>query len=54
MTLQGFIVAIGEEGIGISFEHRFQEMQCAEPIIQKDASPLVEICRFACKPIEAR
>ena len=41
--LQGVIVAIGEEGIRIAFEHRFQEMQCAKyPIVQKDPTSLVE------------
>ncbi|MDA9389909.1 hypothetical protein WN73_04025 [Bradyrhizobium sp. CCBAU 45394] len=45
MTLQDFIVAVREEGIGVSFEHRFQEMQCTKSIGQKDPASLVETRR---------
>src|SRR5260370_27258941 len=52
-TLQDFIIAIGEEGIGVSFKHRFQEMQRTKSIGQKDPTSLVETMRPRCKLVQA-
>ena len=54
MTLQDFVVAIGEERLGISIEHRLQKMQRAKAIIQEDATPLLEARRFRRELVQAR
>jgi hypothetical protein len=42
MALHNFIVAIGEERIGITIKHWLQEMKHAKPVIEEDASALFE------------
>jgi hypothetical protein len=42
MALHNFIVAIGEECIGITIKHWLQEMKHAKPVIEENASALFE------------
>jgi hypothetical protein len=53
MTLQGFIVTIGEEGLRRFVEYRLEEMQSAKPIIQENAAPLGETAGSRGKLIQA-
>ena len=54
MTLQDFVIAIGEECLGSSIEHRLQKMQRAEAVVQENATPLFEARRFRCELVQAR
>ena len=46
LALQNVVVAIGEESVGITLQHRLQEMQRAKAIVQEDGRRSSKLTAF--------
>ena len=53
-ALQDLVVAIGEEGLRRTVEHRLKEMRRAETVVQKHAPPLREALRVGRELVQPR